>query len=108
MKVSELFFVARVSALFAFAAGFLAIGVIGLTGAQAQSVTLPHTVDAIEYEHRVTTLETSMKGIADAQGLIVSQLNDLRTTKWLELVALSALMGETGVRTFKGRLGKES
>lgn len=80
------------------------VGLVGLLNPPVKAQVSVATVNPFEYEHRVTALEVSVKAIADAQAGLVSQLNDLRTTKWLELVALSGLLGETGIRTFRALL----
>jgi hypothetical protein len=84
-------------------------GIVGIVGLFTRPITAQSigVVNPFEYEHRVTSLEVSVKAIADSQASLVAQLNDLRTTKWLELVALSGLLGETGIRTFRAVLGSK-
>lgn len=83
-------------------------GLVGVAGIFTSNVKAQPTVvqvNPFEYEHRVTALEVSVKAINEVQADIARQLTDLQTAKWLELVALSGLLGETGIRAFRGMFG---
>ncbi len=99
----EMILVARATVMMAWGGCFLVIGLMGLVGTPSRAQV---SVDAIQYEHRVTSLEGAVQNLAGVQKLMADQLNDLRNTKWLELIALSGLMGETGLRTLKSRIRK--
>lgn len=91
----------RSIALLSLAAMSGMVGLVGLFSKPVKAQVPVAVVNPFEYEHRVTALEVSVKVIADAQAQLVSQLKDVQTTKWLELVALSGLLGETGLRAFR-------
>lgn len=81
------------------------VGIAGLFTKDVRAQPAIAVVNPLEYEHRVTALEVAVKAISDAQSGLAAQLKDLQTTKWLELVALSGLLGETGLRAFRAMLG---
>ena len=81
----------------------LVLTVLGILGAFGRPAPAQVMVNPIEYEHRVTTIETQVAAIAVAVSGLSAQLNDLKNMKWLEMLALSGLLGETGIRTLKNR-----
>lgn len=52
------------------------------------------TVNPIEIEHRFTSLEENVN-------VIRADLAELKLTRWLELLGLSGLLGEAGLRISK-------
>jgi hypothetical protein len=99
----ELLATMRVAALLALAATLALMVLAGIGQALAQQlqiVQVPVPIDPLLFEHRFTTLETALAALT-------TQVNDLRNAKWVELAALSGLVGETGLRTLKARAKKE-
>lgn len=71
------------------------IGIISLSSVYAERAD-PQDNGAISIEHRFSVLETKVSQIGD-------DMADFRWKSWLELLGISGLVGETGLRVIKSK-----